>query len=301
MPSLVKPHRLKAGEEVGIIAPAGPVIPSELQAGIDLLESLGYKINMAPHVYDTQEYLAGDDDVRLKDFHDMFRNNRVKAVFCARGGYGTLRFLDRIEFDLIRRHPKIIVGYSDVTALLIALYQKAGLLTFHGPMVKEFSKNKDQNLKTLLNLIGSEKRMTFDFTREKSLRSGQATGTLLGGNLSLICHLVGTPYMPSLKGALLFIEERGEPLYRIDRMLTHLRLSHQLDGLSGLIAGTFEGCGDPESIERILLDTVSDRDIPVASGIPLGHGPENMTLPLGLRADLDTEQMTLSLLEPCVI
>jgi muramoyltetrapeptide carboxypeptidase len=296
----IKPPRLKHGQEIGIIAPAGPVTQSEIQPGIDLLESFGYKVIPSPHLYHREGYVAGDDDTRLGDLHSMFHNKNIKAILCARGGYGTLRLLDKINFDLIRLNPKMILGYSDITTILWAIYKKTGLVTFHGPVVKDLAKKGSRDWESFFDLVSSDKLLKLNLTEGLALIPGQARGTLLGGNLSLICHLIGTHFMPSLKGAILFIEEKEEPLYRIDRMLTHLRLSGLLENLAGLIAGSFEGCGNTSSINQLLLDTLSHVDIPVVSGLPVGHGLENFPLPLGVMAALDTEQMTLSITEPCI-
>ena len=285
---------------MGVIAPAGPVAPSEIQPGIKLLESFGYKVIISPHVYQRQGYLAGNDETRLQDLNAMLENQDVKVIFCARGGYGTLRLLEKIDFDLIRMNPKIIVGYSDITALLLAIYKKTGLVTFHGTMIKELSKNRKRNLASFLDFVSSDKMGKVDLANGITLVPGRGEGTLLGGNLSLICHLVGTPFMPSLKKSILFVEEKEEPLYRIDRMMTHLRLSGHLKGLVGLIAGTFEGCGSISSINGVLKDTVSDLKIPLLSGLPVGHGLENICLPIGVQAFLDTEAMILSITESCV-
>jgi muramoyltetrapeptide carboxypeptidase len=251
-------------------------------------------------LYERKGYLAGNDEVRLEALHAMFKDKGIKAIFCARGGYGTLRILDRIDYDLIRDHPKIIVGYSDITALLLSIYRNTGLVTFHGPVVREFPKNKEQNLNAILELIRGETLPRLDLTDGNTLRQGKGTGKLLGGNLSLITSLIGTPFLPSFKGTILFIEERDEPLYRIDRMLTHLRLSGVFDGIQGLVAGRFEACGNMDAIGQLLLDTVEDQDIPVMTGLPAGHGQENITLPLGLEVSIDTDQMALSFLESCV-
>jgi muramoyltetrapeptide carboxypeptidase len=299
-PKNLKPPKLQKGETVGVIAPAGPVTPSEIQPGIKLLESSGYKVIIAPHVYQRQGYLAGNDETRLQDLNTMLEDRAVKVIFCARGGYGTLRLLEKIDFDLIRMNPKIIVGYSDITALLLAIYKKTGLVTFHGTMIKELSKNRDRNLASFLDLVSSDKMGKVDLANGITLVPGRAEGTLLGGNLSLICHLVGTPFMPSLKKSILFVEEKEEPLYRIDRMMTHLRLSGHLKGIVGLIAGTFEGCGNISSINEVLSDTLSDLKIPLLSGMPVGHGLENASLPIGVQASIDTEAMILSITESCV-
>ena len=296
-----KPKQLGQGEEIGVIAPAGPVLKTELKAGIKLMEAFGHKVSLASHLYDRQDYMAGEDEARLEDIHAMFTDTRVKAIICARGGYGTLRILDKIDYQIIRENPKILVGYSDITALLLAIYKKTGLVTFHGPVVKELTKRTIGNLESFLNLVSSDGRLELELAGGKVLKPGQATGTLLGGNLSLISSLIGSPFMPSLKGAILFIEEKGEDLYRIDRMLTHLRLSGILAELRGLIAGTFEDCGDRASVDRVLLDTVSDLNIPLVTGLPVGHGLINISLPIGIQANMDTEKMILRMLEPCVI
>jgi muramoyltetrapeptide carboxypeptidase len=264
------------------------------------LEEFGHKVVLASHLYEKQGYTAGDDEARLEDIHAMFTDNRVRAIFCARGGYGTLRILDRLDFTLLRKHPKIFVGYSDITALLLAIYKKTGLVTFHGPVIKELTKRRIGNLESVLNLVSSDSLLELELAGGRSLKSGRATGTLLGGNLSLLCHLIGSPFMPSLKGAILFIEEKGEDLYRIDRMLTHLRLSGILKESRGLVAGAFEACGDRAAIDRLLLDTVSDLDIPLVTGLPVGHGLINISLPIGLQATIDADNMTLHILEPCV-
>jgi muramoyltetrapeptide carboxypeptidase len=227
----------------------------------------------------------------------MFHNEDVRVIFCARGGYGTLRLLDRIDYDLIRSNPKIFVGYSDITALLLAIYKKTGLITFHGPVVKEFTKNSNRNLHLFFELVSSKEVLRLDMSGGAALLPGNTRGNLLGGNLSLITRLIGTPFIPSMKGALLFIEETGESLYRVDRMLTHLRLSGLLNEVVGLIAGRFIDCGDISDINKLITNTVSDFGFPVISGLPVGHGTENITLPVGLQADLDTDHMILSFIE----
>jgi muramoyltetrapeptide carboxypeptidase len=298
---IVKPPRLRQGDLIGIISPAGPVNEPELQPGQKILRSSGFKVRLAPHVYDNRGYLAGDDEVRLDDLHDMFRDPKVKAIFCARGGYGSPRLLHKIRYNLIKDNPKIIVGYSDITSLLMAVYKKTGLITFHGPMVRDLAKNSCNNWDNLHRLLSADHLQSLNLREGTALKPGKVTGPLVGGNLSLICSLIGTPFLPSLDRCILFIEEKGEPLYRLDRMLTHLFLSGQLKHLSGLIAGQFEGCGDTAAINEMLMDIVSDLPIPFATGLPVGHGPENTAVPLGLMAELNTERMTLSIMETCTV
>jgi len=297
---IIKPPRLKKGDRIGIIAPAGPVDESDLQPGLELLESSGFNVRLAPHVYDRKDYLAGKDEARLGDLHAMLQDDEIKAVMCARGGYGSLRLLDGIRYDLIRERPKIIAGYSDITALLMAIHTRTGLITFHGPMVRGLANNDRINWESLLKLISSDQPAEMDLNECTVLLPGKASGPLIGGNLSLICHLLDTPYLPSLEGCVLFIEDRGESSYRLDRMLTHLALTGKLKGISGLIAGQFEECGDEENIHILLSSIMSELGIPLVAGFPVGHGQKNIALPLGLTAKLDTERMTLTIEEACV-
>ena len=296
----IKAPRLRREDRIGIIAPAGPVTQEHLQPEIDLLKTKGYSVTLSPYLYRKEQYLAGDDDLRLQDLHLMFQDKEIKAVLCARGGYGSLRLLDKIDYGLIKKNPKIIVGYSDITALLLAIYKKTGLITFHGPVVREFSGNRGTNLNSLFDLVSSSKHFELQLSGGEVLAEGTARGVLLGGNLSLITHLTGTPFMPSLAGAILFIEEKGEPLYRIDRMLTHLKLSGVIDHIAGLVAGQFVDCGEMEDINRLLIDIVPGDKKPVFSGLPVGHGNVNKTLPIGLEATLDTGRMCLSIADTCV-
>ncbi|MCP4578228.1 MAG: LD-carboxypeptidase [Deltaproteobacteria bacterium] len=298
---MIKPSRLSRGDSIGIISPAGPINRSHLEIDLHFLKTKGFKVHVAPHVYDRQEYLAGKDEDRLSDLHHMFQATDIKAVFCSRGGYGSMRLLDRIDYDLIRKNPKILVGYSDITALLTAIFKKTGLITFHGPMVKGLSSLPETTWQNLVRIISSQQPPATIPLEGHPLHGGKATGPIMGGNLSLICRLPGTPFMPNLKGCILFIEDRGEALYRVDRMLTHLRLAGSLEGIKGLIVGQFLDCGDPAAIDHLIKERFASMNIPMAAGFPLGHGPDNTTLPLGILAELDTDVMALSFLASAVI
>ena len=297
----IKPPRLVKGDVIGIISPAGPVDKLDLQPGLKVLESAGFKVGLGSHVYDKRGYLAGDDSDRLDEIHAMFHDKDIKAIFCARGGYGSMRLLENIRYDLIRGNPKVLVGYSDITALLMALYSMTGLVSIHGAVVKEFSAEGEENWESLLRLLSSNRPRSLNLALGSGLVPGKATGILLGGNLSLICHLVGTPFLPPLDGCILFLEEKGEPLYRVDRMLTHLKLSGRLKGIAGIVIGHFEGCNEVAALEKLFLDRLSDLEVPLATGLPVGHGRENRPVPLGVEAELDVDQMTLSVIEGCVV
>jgi muramoyltetrapeptide carboxypeptidase len=275
------------------------VTQPELRPGVDFLTSQGYGVSLAEHLYQRQDYTAGSDDVRLRDLHAMFEDQEVEAIICARGGYGALRLLDKVDYSLIRDNPKPFVGYSDITALLLAIHLRTGLITFHGSMLKDSFEGKGRNLTSALDLISASEVLRVSFEQGKILRSGHARGALLGGNLSLLSRLIGTGYLPSFKGALLFMEERGESLYRIDRMLTHLRLSGSLDEVGAIIGGDFTDCGDMAPIQELLLEAAGDLDIPVVTGLPVGHGAANSAIPIGMTATLDTEAMTLAVSETC--
>jgi len=197
---IIKPPRLEPGDTIGIIAPAGPVSRDEIRPAMELIKKKGYKILASPNLYRKRAYLAGCDDARLNDLQSMFTDKDVKAVFCARGGYGTIRLLERIDFKIIRRNPKIIAGYSDITALLLAIFRNAGLVTFHGPVMRDLARGQKGNLDHLLMLLSSEAPHVIDLSGGSVVKHGHASGIVLGGNLSLICSLAGTPFMPMIKG-----------------------------------------------------------------------------------------------------
>ena len=296
----IKLPRLEKGDRIGIVAPAGPVLQEAIQPGLDFIESHGFEPVCSPHLYEQKGYLAGEDKARVKDLHAMFREKKIKAVLCARGGYGTHRILQKLDYGLFSRNPKIFVGYSDITALLFALFKKSGLITLHGPVLRDLLKGEGRNAALLLKLMTSDELTTVNFPSGTAVKKGRAEGVVLGGNLSLICHLIGTPFLPSFKGKLLFIEEKGEPLYRVDRMLTHLLLSGGLEKCAGLMVGSFEECGDPAFVIDLVRERCSKLNMPILTGLPAGHGEDNVPLPVGVRAVLDTGKMSLEFKEPCL-
>ena len=300
MTKCIKPSVLKPGDTIGIVAPAGPIDSGDFKRHLSFLEESGFRVRTGPHLYDREAYLAGDDAKRLSDLHTLFGDKEIQAIFCARGGYGTMRLLSGIDYDLILKNPKILVGYSDITALLSAIFKRTGLAVFHGPMVQGFADLNETTRSHLFQLLSSDCATLNGDERTRTLFPGKATGRLMGGNLTLLCHLLGTPYLPNLKQGLLFMEDRGESLYRIDRMLTHLELSGRLEEISGLIAGRFEQCGDGEAIDKLLKNRLAHLNIPVLADFPVGHGPDNLAWPLGITSELDADRKTIKLLEPCV-
>ena len=293
----IKPRALGPGQDIGIIAPAGPVNPDTLRSGIEILIGLGFNPVLGPHLYNKKGYLAGDDISRLEDIHEVIGNTEIKAIFCARGGYGCTRLLEQLDYSLIRRNPKIIMGYSDISALLISIWGQTGLITFHGPLVTGLKNDSQNNVRHVVDLLGGESGLSISMEQAIAFSPGEAEGILVGGNLSLISHLIGTPYLPSLDGNILFIEEKGEAPYRLDRMLTHLHQSGMIKNIRGLIIGSLVECGGMEEIEQVLNNCLSDLNIPIVYGGPFGHGEENMVLPIGVKAKFDTSEMILNIIE----
>jgi len=282
-----------------------------LERGIKYLESKGYSVLLGEHVFDERGYLAGADSERVRDLHRMFENPEVKAIFCSRGGYGTPRLLDRLDYDLIRAHPKILVGYSDLTALQLALYKQVGLVTFSGPMVAvEMGKGIDPfTEENFWPLLSNPKPFgTLPNHQEHPLRvirPGKCRGELIGGCLSIISGILGTPYEPSFRDKVLLLEDVGEDPYRIDRYLAQLRLAGILHQVRGILFGQFVDCipRDEEpslTIEEVIVDLTGDLDVPIIMGLSYGHVDRKLTLPIGVEVAIDTEGPRIEIVEAAV-
>jgi muramoyltetrapeptide carboxypeptidase len=297
---VVKPAALRPGDTIGIAAPASPFDQEAFAAGVGVLESMGCHVKMSDRLFKRQGYLAGSDAERASLLMELFGDETVKAVFCARGGFGSMRLLSLLDFDEIRKQPKILVGFSDVTALLVALYRKCGLVTFHGPMVTTLEKGSQRTSSALMAATSSHSPLVLNASRPVVLNPGHASGPVIGGNLTTLSHLMGTPFEPIFEDHILFLEDRAEAAYRIDRMLSQLHLGGHLDGLAGVVLGSFDGCGAEEDLYNIVNGFFQGRPIPVLAGFDIGHGTDNITLPLGLSADLDADAGSLRFLEPAV-
>ncbi|MDY6988571.1 MAG: LD-carboxypeptidase [Thermodesulfobacteriota bacterium] len=298
---LIKPSSLRPGDTIGIAAPGSPFDQEAFEAGVGVLETMGFTVKIPDNLFKRQGYLAGSDAERAALLMDLFGDETVRAIFCARGGFGSMRLLPLLDLEKIRRQPKVVVGFSDVTALLLTLYRKCGLLTFHGPMVSTLGKGSERTSSALMAAISTDSPLVLTPFRPVVLHPGQASGPVIGGNLTTLSHLLGTPFEPVLKGHLLFLEDRGEALYRIDRMLSQLHLGGRLDDVAGVILGSFEGCGPLGEVYDMVKRVFQKRAVPVLAGFDIGHGTDNMTLPLGLYADMDTKEGRLRFLEPAVI
>jgi muramoyltetrapeptide carboxypeptidase len=317
MPPL-RPRRLAPGQTIGIVAPsAAPNDPERIRFAIDTVESLGFKVRPGAHLYDRDGYLAGSDGARADDVNAMFADDSVDAIWCVRGGYGASRLLPALDYGLMQRKPKALIGFSDITALHMAIQRHAGLVTFHGPVAwRALTPYTLAQLKRVLwtpeaparlgappPFAGGEGQVDWD-NRVTTLVPGKARGRLLGGNLCLLAHLCGTPYFPDLKGAILFLEDVEEAYYRIDRFLTQLWLSGALAGVAGVVFGKFTGC-EPSPFflqNRPLEDILGERfrtlGVPTVAGLMIGHIDDQTTLPVGCLAELDADTGALTLLEP---
>jgi muramoyltetrapeptide carboxypeptidase len=261
---------------------------------------MGCQVKIPESIFRAQGYLAGSDAQRAELLMNLFTDESVKAILCARGGFGSMKLLPLLDFEAILAKPKILVGFSDITTLLVAIYQQCGLVTFHGPLVTSLGKASEKTVSALMDAISSYKPLVLTPSKSVVLNAGQASGPVIGGNLATLTHLMGTPYDPAFERHLLFLEDRGEAPYRIDRMLSQLHLSGRLDGVAGVILGTFEECGSLEDVYAIVKEVFRHTGIPVLAGFELGHGTENVTVPVGLHADLDTDDASLRFREPAV-
>lgn len=315
--ALVKPPRLTAGDTVGLVAPGGHTDAPAIARAIKNIQSLGFHVKLGRNLEAVYGNYGGLPQQRLDDLHAMFADPDVNAIWAIRGGSGCLQLLEHLDYELIRRNPKVLIGYSDITALHLAIQKKVGLVTFHGPVAS--STFSDYTTTQLLNvLMHPEDEYTIPMALENSRKAeeephyalrtvvpGVCEGPLTGGNLCLVSALVGTEYASNYQGGILFLEEVNEAPYRIDRMLMQLQLSQKFDKAAGVMLGICENCGPQDSDISLTLDETTDQHlkplkVPAVTGYSFGHIRNQFTLPMGIRARLDTDRQTLTLLEPAV-
>jgi muramoyltetrapeptide carboxypeptidase len=316
---LLRPPALRRGDTVGLITPATAVTdPDQLAMAARTVEYFDLKLKWGRNVGRRWGYLGGTDAERLDDLHAMFRDPEVKAVFAIRGGYGSAHLLDRIDYPLIRSNPKVFLGYSDITAMHLAIGRQAGLVTFHGPMMlAEFTEYTQTWFRRALfdsKPLGAlsnppESNRLRPAHPWRTIRPGKARGRLAGGNLSLISASMGTPYEIDTRGAILFLEDIGEEPYRIDEMLTQLRLAGKLEQAAGIVFGECANCRPGEFQPKFdstlslgeALDSIAGRlAIPVFTGLTAGHTGDQLTLPLGVMTTLDASRGELVVEEPAL-
>lgn len=312
-----KPPRLRRGDTVGLVKPASFLADDfDVQLAMEAIAAMGLVPKPAPHLMERHGYLAGTDQARAADLNAMYADKTVKAVFAARGGWGSARILPHLDFDLIRANPKLLIGFSDITALHMAFAARAGFPTIHGPNAgaawgklswDAFRKVAfDGEMPTLRNPEGSEDRLVQRQWRTRTIRAGKATGRLLGGNLTVLTSLLGTPYLPAFDGAILFLEDVDEAEYRIDRMLTQLALAGILGRVAGIVFGQCTECqaSGPSyggfTVSQLLRQHLLPLGVPAFEGALIGHIDDQFSIPVGAQAEIDADAGTIRMLEPAV-
>ncbi len=310
----VLPPALAAGSRIALIAPAGPVLDGDdVVRATELCRVLGFEPAVGAHARDKYGYFAGTDAARLADLNAALAAPDIDGVWCLRGGYGVTRLLQGVDYAGFAAHPKPVIGYSDITALHLALYRRTGIVTFHGPVARaampDFTRRHFERVLMRTAPAGRLEPLASPAgvlvphrDRIVPLAGGVAEGRLVGGNLSLVQCLIGTDFLPSMGGAVLFLEDVGEEVYRVDRMLAHLRLAGVLAGLAGVAIGRFtevgrRGADGALGLEEVLRTYLEPLGVPVVAGLPFGHVDDQWTLPVGVRARLDADAGTLDLLE----
>jgi len=288
------PARLKKGDTIGIIAPASSFNRKTFDRGVAVLKSMGFDIFIPEGLFHRKGYLAGSDTHRAELVNRLFNDPSVDAIICARGGFGSIRVLSYLNYKSIRAHPKLCVGFSDASTLLSALYTRCELVTFHGPVVTLLADASPKTIEHLYAVLTTNDVLTLHPENSITIRPGLARGPVVGGNLTSLCHLTGTPFQPDYKGHILVLEDRGEKTYRIDRMLTQMKLAGCFHHIAGIVLGSFMDCGDIKDIFRIVDDVFDDDLIPILAGFDIGHGPHNLTIPLGVSATVDADKQVLS-------
>jgi muramoyltetrapeptide carboxypeptidase len=316
-PALKKPPRLKAGDTVGLISPASPLGDRfDIDLVKETIAAMGLKAKVGKHALDRTGYLAGSDEARADDLNAMFADRDVKAVFAVRGGWGCARILPFINWDNVKANPKLLVGYSDITALHLSFAARAGLGTIHGPNANSaWGKLSWENFRAVAfdgatpsyaNSVAKDDRLVQRAKRARTLRGGKARGRLLGGNLTVLTALMGTPYLPDFSGAILFLEDVDEPEYSVDRMMTQLALGGVLKKAAGVVFGTCTDCKATGatlggfSLLEVLDHHLAPLGVPVFQGLEFGHIDNQFSLPLGVSAEIDADLGTLKLLEAAV-
>ncbi len=315
---IIKPKALKAGDTIGIVSPASAIFESEpYQIAKESFEAMGLKVKFGKFTKSRYGHLAGTDVERAEEFNDMFRDKEVKAVIALRGGAGSARILDKIDYEAIRKNPKIFIGYSDITAIHLAIFKETGLVTFHGPVaVSSWNSFAYDYFRKLLfegeaisykNPEDKGDELTQTSNRIRTIKEGTAKGQLLGGNLSVLTSIMGTPYFPTdWRNKILYIEDIGEHIYAVDRMMSQLELGGVLKQISGFIFGKCNGC-DPGgngfgslTLEEVIDHYIIPLNIPAFSGAMIGHIDDNITLPNGIEAEINASAGTIRLLNPAV-
>lgn len=298
---MIRPSPLQKGDLIGIAAPASPFDPREFKKGVEALELLGFQVYFREDIFSKERYLAGSDERRGEELNELFANPEIKAIFFARGGYGTQRIIPLLDPNLIDKNPKIVMGYSDITTLLIYLYERFSWVTFHGPVVAKGMGDafQERGKKSLLRTLCEVDPLGEIRSEEiRYLREGKAEGVLVGGCLSIILSNLKTSYELSFEDKILFLEDIHEPFYKIDRMLTQLRMSGKLLKVKGIVFGPFQQSdGTDEEVQEVLKEVLKGIEVPIIFGFPSGHLDDMMTIPFGVKVELNSKRNSVNFIE----
>jgi len=310
------PKRLKKGNLIGLATPSGTITKKQLLETVEKLEEFGFRVYYQDSVLSQYGYFAGTDKERADELMHLFTNIDVDAILCVRGGYGSIRILDLLDYNLIQQNPKTLIGYSDITAPLISIYERTGLITFHGPVgistFNNFTVNAIERV-----LMQPQKHYKYLYERDLNtqqnteydiytITGGKAEGKLIGGNISVIVSMIGSDFEPDFEDKIVYLEEIDEKTYKVDKMLFHLLYATNLKKAAGIAMGVFDGCNKPTdgpalSLKQAISDLLKPLEIPVLYGLPFGHISSKITIPNGIKARLNANKMTLKLLEKAVL
>src|SRR5438477_954513 len=300
---LIKPRAITQNAHIAVLAISSPSERDRIETAKQHLEARGARVTIAGNIaHSHRGYLAGSDDERLAELNRYLNSDEYDAFFFSRGGYGAMRILDRIDYEAIRRNPRPIVGFSDLTALHQAAATKANMATFHGPMLNLdfFNGLSPENERWFWSMLGGDAPLTHEFARNQIVCEGDCEGILFGGCLSLTTALIGTPYDFWIDDGIWFWEDVDEPTYRLDRMLTHLRLSGRFESIRGVAIGKLKGCGSEEEIDALLHETFDPYGVPVVRDLPFGHHGDNLLMPIGVPVRLSTSSAIMSITQAAV-
>lgn len=314
-PERILPRRLREGDLIGLVTPASAIKKEQLEATVQKLEDLGFRTTYRESVLSQYGYFAGTDRARAGELTEMFADGEVNGIWCIRGGYGSIRILDRVDFDIIRNNPKVFVGYSDITALHTAIYQETGLVTYHGPLgISEFNRFSFRSLNRVVMEPSDTYR--YPYAREKGTRKnpefdrytitgGEAEGELAGGNISVLDSMIGTRFEPDFENKVVYLEEIEEKTYRVDKMLFHLLSATNLKKAAGIVMGVMGKCNvndEPRlTLKEAITGLLDSLGIPVCYGLSFGHIDRMITIPNGIRARMNADRSNLVLLEKTVM
>lgn len=308
---MTKQNGLKPGSTIGVCAPSARFDEKKLNQGIKILHQMGYQTLIPEEIFHEKRYLAGEDMERVQVIHQLFSNPDIDAVMCARGGFGALRILEHLDWDLLAAQSKLFIGFSDITAILMPMVRQmkkqgsseiqtlggdngtSKLKPFqssviHGPTVASLATAQEKTIQSFQEIMAGH-RHDIEISQGEVLKSGRCRGILTGGNMATISHLMGTRFQPDFTGCVLFLEDTGEPAYKIDRMLSHMKMAGAFNRIAGVVTGSFTDCRDETYIPEILLDTFSICEVPVITGLNAGHGRINLSLPMGEPVELQTK------------